>query len=516
MCSSMASLPPAPLQHWMPTAGGRDGSRRKLPHAAVQAVPVAQQAAPAPQAAPAAATAGDERFALLNEAFATDGVASASRPARHEPLRLELLFVASADALAGASYPRVRVAPRRRTRSLMLIERHVSAAAQASFVTSAVSVELGRGASLQHYRLQELNARSTLFDTLSAELAQDASYRLHGINTGAQSARSTIAVRLGGRARRPHARGRSAWRPPAGAGHLRPGRARRAAYAHRADLPRHRRRPRARRLQRQDRGGRAAPRAAIRSNRCAACSPGPRPKSTCGRSSRSTPTTCAAATAPRPASSTRTCCSISCRAASSARAAQRLLKWAFLEDVIAQIDAAARCGGRSRSASPVSCATTRCGSYCDGRQRPPANDCAAARCRGGAARLPDPRATVNGHPLVYLDSAASSQRPLPVLRAVEDYETHSHANVHRGVHALSQAATEAFEGARERVRRFINAALHERDHLRPRHDRGHQSRRAGLCPPALAGRATRSSSPRSSTTPTSSPGRWCASRPAAR
>jgi cysteine desulfurase/selenocysteine lyase len=65
--------------------------------------------------------------------------------------------------------------------------------------------------------------------------------------------------------------------------------------------------------------------------------------------------------------------------------------------------------------------------------------------------------TVNGHPLVYLDSAASSQRPLQVLRAVEDYETHSHANVHRGVHALSQAATAAFEGARERVRRFINA-----------------------------------------------------------
>jgi cysteine desulfurase/selenocysteine lyase len=64
---------------------------------------------------------------------------------------------------------------------------------------------------------------------------------------------------------------------------------------------------------------------------------------------------------------------------------------------------------------------------------------------------------VNGHPLVYLDSAASSQRALPVLRAVEDYETQSHANVHRGVHTLSQAATHAFEGARERVRRFINA-----------------------------------------------------------
>ena len=65
--------------------------------------------------------------------------------------------------------------------------------------------------------------------------------------------------------------------------------------------------------------------------------------------------------------------------------------------------------------------------------------------------------TVHGKPLVYLDSAASTQRPQAVLRAVEDYETRSHANIHRGVHALSQEATAAFEGARERVRRFLNA-----------------------------------------------------------
>jgi cysteine desulfurase/selenocysteine lyase len=65
--------------------------------------------------------------------------------------------------------------------------------------------------------------------------------------------------------------------------------------------------------------------------------------------------------------------------------------------------------------------------------------------------------TINGKPLIYLDSAASSQRPWPVLKAVEEYETTSHANVHRGVHALSQAATEAYEGARERVRRYLNA-----------------------------------------------------------
>ena len=66
--------------------------------------------------------------------------------------------------------------------------------------------------------------------------------------------------------------------------------------------------------------------------------------------------------------------------------------------------------------------------------------------------------SINGKPLVYLDSGASAQQPLPVMRAVERYETHSHANVHRGVHTLSQEATDAFEGARDRVRRFINAA----------------------------------------------------------
>lgn len=65
--------------------------------------------------------------------------------------------------------------------------------------------------------------------------------------------------------------------------------------------------------------------------------------------------------------------------------------------------------------------------------------------------------TVNGKPLVFLDSAASSQRPQSVIDAVVQYETHDHANVHRGVHTLSQRATDAFEGAREKVRSFIHA-----------------------------------------------------------
>jgi cysteine desulfurase/selenocysteine lyase len=64
---------------------------------------------------------------------------------------------------------------------------------------------------------------------------------------------------------------------------------------------------------------------------------------------------------------------------------------------------------------------------------------------------------VRGRPLAYLDNAASSQRPRAVIDAMSRYYETSHANVHRGVHTLSQEATDLFEGAREKVRRFINA-----------------------------------------------------------
>jgi cysteine desulfurase/selenocysteine lyase len=65
---------------------------------------------------------------------------------------------------------------------------------------------------------------------------------------------------------------------------------------------------------------------------------------------------------------------------------------------------------------------------------------------------------VHGRPLVFLDSAASAQRPARVIEAVDRYEKLHHANVHRGVHQLSQEATAMFEHARERVRGFLNAA----------------------------------------------------------
>ncbi len=65
---------------------------------------------------------------------------------------------------------------------------------------------------------------------------------------------------------------------------------------------------------------------------------------------------------------------------------------------------------------------------------------------------------VNGRPLVYLDNAATSQKPRAVLEAVEDYYAGKNGNIHRGVHYLSQAATDAYDRARERVARFIGAA----------------------------------------------------------
>lgn len=65
---------------------------------------------------------------------------------------------------------------------------------------------------------------------------------------------------------------------------------------------------------------------------------------------------------------------------------------------------------------------------------------------------------VNGQPLVYLDNAATSQTPLPVINAISDYYKHTNANIHRGVHALSQEATDQFEAARKKIQTHFNAA----------------------------------------------------------
>ena len=68
------------------------------------------------------------------------------------------------------------------------------------------------------------------------------------------------------------------------------------------------------------------------------------------------------------------------------------------------------------------------------------------------------RERVNGHPLIYFDSAASSQKPTTVLDVVRNYYEHENANVHRGLHALSMRATEHYEKSRQRVADFVGAA----------------------------------------------------------
>ncbi|MFE7063261.1 cysteine desulfurase [Sutcliffiella sp. NPDC057660] len=68
---------------------------------------------------------------------------------------------------------------------------------------------------------------------------------------------------------------------------------------------------------------------------------------------------------------------------------------------------------------------------------------------------------VNGNPLVYLDSAATSQKPLAVIEALEKYYKGYNSNVHRGVHTLGTRATDGYEGARDKVKNFINAAFRE-------------------------------------------------------
>jgi cysteine desulfurase/selenocysteine lyase len=85
----------------------------------------------------------------------------------------------------------------------------------------------------------------------------------------------------------------------------------------------------------------------------------------------------------------------------------------------------------------------------------PIDEREAVRFRG---EFPALNQEVRGKPLVYLDNAATSQKPQSVIDTISDYYARYNANVHRGLHALSEMATAEYEGARSKVRRFINAA----------------------------------------------------------
>jgi cysteine desulfurase/selenocysteine lyase len=84
---------------------------------------------------------------------------------------------------------------------------------------------------------------------------------------------------------------------------------------------------------------------------------------------------------------------------------------------------------------------------------------------------------VHGKPLIYFDNAATSQKPRAVIDALVHYYEHDNANVHRGIHELSNRATAGYEAARARAAKFINAKSADEIIFHARHDRRHQSRR---------------------------------------
>jgi Fe-S cluster assembly protein SufD len=141
--------------------------------------------------------AHDQAFALLNEAFANDG-ADIQVAASAAPVDIEVLFYSASPV---ATYPRlkVRLAPNARLR---LIERHAGAVSSAQFINSAVRIEVAEGASCSHYRLQETGSATTWTDTLRAAVSGDASYHLHLLQVGALSARSSVDIELAGPAAR--------------------------------------------------------------------------------------------------------------------------------------------------------------------------------------------------------------------------------------------------------------------------------------------------------------------------
>lgn len=137
----------------------------------------------------------EERFALLNEVFATDGAVIDVAAGTDCPACVELVFVASEPAQVAASYPRLELNVGANAR-LGLIERHISLWDDTNFVNGVVRVNVGKGAQVSHYRLQQAGNRATWFDTLAATVDRDARYEVHAVNLGALSARSTLNIQL--------------------------------------------------------------------------------------------------------------------------------------------------------------------------------------------------------------------------------------------------------------------------------------------------------------------------------
>jgi Fe-S cluster assembly protein SufD len=159
--------------------------------------------------------AGDAFAALLDSEIASGGVdfalarVNAARGSRvlhvnvadGAQARIEITFVATASDTAGTSYPRVQVHAGRNSH-LRLIERHVSAGAADSCVNAAFDLALRTDAIMDHCRLQNCGDQASCFDTLLAHVGERATYRLRTVALGGLTSRSTILVKLAGRAAR--------------------------------------------------------------------------------------------------------------------------------------------------------------------------------------------------------------------------------------------------------------------------------------------------------------------------
>ena len=123
--------------------------------------------------------------------------------------------------------------------------------------------------------------------------------------------------------------------------------------------------------------------------------------------------------------------------------------------------------------------------------------------------------TIHGKPLVYLDNAATAQKPYAVIEAIRKFHEVDCANIHRGVHELSQRSTAAYEATRAKMKRFLNARS-KSELIFVRGTTEGINLVASSWGTRTYGKATRLSSPRWSITPTSCRGKCCASRPARR
>jgi Fe-S cluster assembly protein SufD len=136
----------------------------------------------------------EQRFGLLCDMFATDVAALRIRGTS----AIEVLFLTSPAAAGTGCYPRLQLTLEPDS-DLQLVERHLGSPDAPTLVCASVAIELARGARLTHYRLQQSGVQTVFTDTLSARLAEQASYSVRQVAIGAASARTSAQVQLAGR-----------------------------------------------------------------------------------------------------------------------------------------------------------------------------------------------------------------------------------------------------------------------------------------------------------------------------